>query len=338
MVQDIFKGRQKSFMISRLEIRQKNKNSLDEILGLIRGDLASYNYDQYILYPSKDINNWQELFIERLNRFVQKEENRLLYFFKDRDYCLAGLRFSEWDKKHFGFSIININLFLHHQEYKNDFIEIVAKQIVDYIKESSGKFISIRVNGDDLSAIHAFERSGFNYIEDVIWPVKVINISNVYRAENLRLMDVNDLPEVMRIASKHQYQRGHFHCDEKFDIAKVNAMYAAWVKSAWERKENIAIIEHQGKIAGYFISGIDTTLSKALGYKYGRMKSLALDGAYRGRGYGKKLFEGTCKLLADQGAEIIDSGYSTKNHLSAKLHNQNNFYSVYEEITLHKWL
>ena len=147
-----------------------------------------------------------------------------------------------------------------------------------------------------------------------------------------------DLPEVLRMAATNQYQRGHFHCDEKFDRAKVDALYAKWVLTTWTKKEPVAVIEHAGKVCGYFVFGIDESLSSAMGYKYGRLRSLTLDAATRGLALGRKLFAGTLALIAEAGGQYIDSGYATKNHGSARLHVQTNFYSAYEEVTLHKWL
>ena len=36
--------------------------------------------------------------------------------------------------------------------------------------------------------------------------------------------------------------------------------------------------------------------------------------------------------------QYVDSGYASKNHLSARLHSLFGFYSVFEEITLHFWI
>jgi L-amino acid N-acyltransferase YncA len=118
----------------------------------------------------------------------------------------------------------------------------------------------------------------------------------------------------------------------------VNDLYAKWVESSFERNEPIVVVENEGIVRGYFIIFFDENLSSSLGFKYGRMRSLALSAEVRGKGLGKNLFLGAINLMKKNGVGYIDSGYSTKNYLSAKLHTLNNFYSVYEEITLHKWL
>ena len=68
------------------------------------------------------------------------------------------------------------------------------------------------------------------------------------------------------------------------------------------------------------------------------MRSLAIDGSCREKGLGKRIFRGAICHMKKSGAEFIDSGYSTKNHVSASLHTKEQFRTVYEEVTFHKWL
>jgi hypothetical protein len=43
-------------------------------------------------------------------------------------------------------------------------------------------------------------------------------------------------------------------------------------------------------------------------------------------------------MMQGMGAEYLDSGYSTRNHPSARLHADAGFRPVYEESTFHLWL
>lgn len=155
---------------------------------------------------------------------------------------------------------------------------------------------------------------------------------------NVRLMKSEELPRVIKLGIDNIYIRGHYHCDKNFDIESVNALYGKLIRSSWTKKDNIVVIEEDKQIRGFFIFRFDDNLSKYTGYKYARMYSLALDSNYKGKGLGTKIFEGMMAIAQKMGAEYIDSGYSSKNHISAKLHTNFSFYSIYEEITLHKWL
>lgn len=311
---------------------------LQAFLNELKSEIATFKLDQYFLYPSASRNSWEAVLFDRLHKFCSSSENELYFYSKNDEAFLVGLRFSEWDASHFGYKSAIIKLFFHSDKLASNKASDLVDEAIKIAKARGAKFISVRVNGDDLDFIHAFEESGFRFYENVIWPIKKCEQLKEAEVVDVRMMEEKDLERVMKIASTHQYQRGHFHCDTRFDKTRVNTMYAKWVESAWARGENIVTVECKGEIAGYFISAIDVELSNLLGRRYGRMKSLALDSRFRGEGLGRKLFDGTCQILANQGAEYIDSGYSTKNHVSAKLHTQNKFYSVYEEITLHKWV
>jgi len=311
---------------------------LSYIESYLRENLHSYTYDQYKGYIAKDKEAWINYYLFRFQNVVKNPEYSLFYAIDKEELYLLGCRLASWDKMHFGISMANISVLYHPQNpSRTTLIELINKMLI-YFRDEAVKFASVRINGDDLTMIHLMEESGFRYYETVIWPIRSQSALPDDSYQNVRLMNEQDLERVMYIASHYQYRRGHFHCDRHFDQSQVDHLYAKWVKSAFETKESIVVIERKGEIAGYFIVNIDNDLSHHLGFKYGRMKSLALDGSFRGDGLGMLLFRGAIDYLTKAGAQMIDSGYSTKNHISAKLHSLNNYHSVYEEITLHFWL
>ncbi|MDO9537844.1 MAG: GNAT family N-acetyltransferase [Thermoplasmata archaeon] len=148
----------------------------------------------------------------------------------------------------------------------------------------------------------------------------------------------SDFDRVMDIARNNSYPRGHYYCDAGFDNGKVDDMCVKWVSTAFRKGDPVAIIESDGKVAGYFLFQLDDRLSDALGCKYARMRHLALDEKFRGKGLGNRLFGGSISIMKDMGAKYVDSGYASKNHASAKLHTLYSFFSVYDEVTFHLWL
>jgi len=296
------------------------------------------NYNQYRFYPSQFKNGWVEYGLKKLNN---KNNNKECYFYYKSLYSspiLISIRISKWDEDQFNVKIAILEFSFFNDDVSIEELNNSFREIFHFLYKKNIAFVSIRVNGDNLKVIHFLESNGFKYIEDVIWPVldcrKVISKD----IEGVRIAVADDLEKLKYIASNFQYQRGHFHCDEKFDKMLVNNLYAKWVESAFERGDPILVLEDENILRGYFVMMFDENLSSLLGYKYGRMRSLALDSEVRGKGLGKKLFTAAINWMKANGADFIDSGYSTKNHVSAKLHTLNNFYSVYEEITLHKWL
>ncbi len=307
----------------------------EELVRVLGTTLPSYPYDHFRNYPATAPGAWQALFLQRL----QKSEATLFCDVVDGLPLLIGVTMAQWDKEHFGFGVAAVDI-VHSHETPSGNLRMgeLLTQCIAYLRDLDIRFVSARVNGDMLPTLHLFESQGFRYIENIIWPVARCKESAGSSDPAVRLIREEDLPDVVRIADNSQYQRGHFHSDSRFDRKKVDQLYAKWIETSWMNKEPIAVIEHEGNVAGYFNFKMDEILSSVLGYSYGRFRSLALDGTLRGQGLGQRLFHGTMSLIASMGGEYIDSGYATKNHASAKLHDLNHFHSTYEEVTLHLWL
>ena len=115
-------------------------------------------------------------------------------------------------------------------------------------------------------------------------------------------------------------------------------MYEKWIRTSWNSKEPIAVIEYEGKVAGYFAFMMDDELSRATKYKYGRMTSIAIDASIRCKGLGSSLFKSVISIIGERGGQYVASEYPLKNYSSARLHTKNLFYTVHEKVLLHLWL
>ena len=295
--------------------------------------------DQFRFYPSREKDAWKDYFYKRISSLSENDEWTFYYDSKGQFENLIGARISSWDFSHFNIKMGSISVICNENTDNSKVsIKLLIEKCLKDFKNKGIKFVSTRINGDNLSAIHIAEELGFKYYETVVWPVKKLENSDYKNDIDVRLMNKNDLERVFEIASQNTYQRSHFHCDTNFSIEKADSMHVKWIKTAWEKKDPIVVIEEADTVAGFFVFGMDDTLSKFMGYKYGRMKNLALDKKFRGRGLGNKLFNETIILMKKMGLEVIDSGYAIKNLPSAKLHALNSFIPVYGEVTFHLWL
>lgn len=299
----------------------------------------SWPFDRYRSYPARDPEAWQRFYVRRVDQFAQGTGNTLRYELVDGLPVLLGVKLSEWDSQHFGYGVASIDLVYSHQTgASNRRCAQLLSDILAALRSEKIRFVSARLPGDMIPTIHIFEDAGFRYHETIIWPVAPCSDTIPRYPETVRLMRDEDLPGVMSVAAASQYQRSHFHSDSGFDRQQVDRLYEKWIQTSWTKGEPIAVVEHAGKVAGYFNFKMDAALSGALGYSYGRMRSLALDGAARGQGVGRKLFHATMAIIREMGGDYIDSGYATKNHLSARLHDISGFHPAYEEVTVHLWL
>ena len=304
----------------------------DLILSLKQNESIFWN-DQYKNYPAKSPKHWLQYRNKQLLSFFQSPEHLVYY---DADVLLI-CRNSSWDRDHFGFGMAMISLFSSDNVDPKAANEVVTG-CLNQLAAMGVKFVSARICGNSVTAIHVLENAGFRYYETLLSPVVLLNKRKPGINSSIRLMTENDLPVVLEIAGENQFVKSHYHLDRRFETAAVNRMHEKWAQTSWLDGEPASVVEANGTVAGVFVFKLDTVLSDALGLKYGRMRSLALDKSVRGRGLGQALFSGTIDLMQGMGVEVIDSRYSTKNHISAKLHNANGFSSLHEEITLHLWL
>jgi L-amino acid N-acyltransferase YncA len=315
-----------------------SKTNIDEIKNIISPFLSDYRYFQYVNYPAKNENGWQKFLFYQMEVIVQNDESYCFIGYSNNQIYLIQANVRNWDRELFGFYIASMNILFVPLDFDEKFFKDFLNKCLQFlVLKKKVKFTSFRINGDHIEVIHVLEDNGFRYFEDVIWPVLKVNESMRYESPDIMLVQEKDLDEVQYIARNFQYQRGHYHCDKNFDRKIVNELYAKWTKSYFLSGNPVVIIKHDDKVAGYFVLMNDKKLSDCLGYTYFRMRSLALNSDIRGKGLGISIFKGSISIMRDMGAEYIDSGYSTKNHISSKLHVRTNFNTVYEEITLHKW-
>ena len=325
-------------MLDIIKINSSSQNEFDEMTDLIKPIIGEYKFDQYYNYSTRNKNAWKSYLVSRLQVFADNDESTLFLCKDEGEIYIIGCRIPKWDEDIFGFKVAVITSIFHSTVVSNFKLQKALKHILNFLENKNVKFISIIVHGDDLEILHAFEDCHFRYYEDIIWPIKNLKNHHTEKINGLTMMKNEYLEEVQQIAKKSHYPRGHFLCDKKFPVKVVNNLYSKWIKTAWLNYDPIVIIKKGREIAGCFIVNIDKELEKHLGYKYGKMISLAVDDKFRGMGLGSKLFRGAIDVLNEMESQMIVSGYSSKNHPSAKLHVANNFNSVYEGVRLHKWL
>lgn len=299
--------------------------------------LAAYRYDPFLHYPAPaaTVPHWQQHWHARLTA-LRADAQVDLYA---SDGAILATRDSAWDRAHFGFGMATVQILLAAEgDAGHRAIARLLPRLKRGLRRRAVRFASIRVHGDQLPALHALEAAGFRYFDNVIWPVATLTGPAPPLDARLRLATVADRARLVELAQTSAYPRGHLYCDAGFAKAAVDAMYGKWLDTAMSEGVPLAVVEHAGRVQGLFQFSVEPVQQPPLGHRYGHMRLLVLDGAARGLGLGQALFAGAMTLMQQMGASHIDSGYSTKNHVSARMHARAGFHSVHEEVTLHLWL
>ncbi len=310
-----------------------------EALSAIETFLPEYRFDQYRYLPSQKSNTWQRYLMKRLNAEMNDESNQFFFDISHTSPLLLGCKKSKWDEDHFGIKMAFINWLIAAETSKSrEGMSKILDDCISSLKKEGFRYVSARINSDDIASIHLLEDKGFRYYETILYPiVKCVGLS-LEPDPSVRLINPSAVDDVLRIAEQHQFQRGHFYCDERFDKNKVNSMYVKWIRTTLKNNEPIAIFMNENSVLGYFTFVMEDELSNFFGHSFGRMTSLAMDISDRGKGFGSRFFRGLIALIAGMGKEYILSEYATKNHISARLHAQNSFYSIHDKVLFHLWL
>lgn len=316
-----------------------NDNTFRAFCKAIELELNEYPYYQYKEYPSDRSSGWIELFLNELETCFENLNSYIFCSSHSPTPYFIAYHINEWDYQCFGVKMAKSTLVFApptiSQTSFTDFVKTVKLEL----KSIGVEFITTRINGDNLALINAHLSNQFSYMETIVWPVLQTSTLNFDSINSCEVLTENrELETVKSIARNDQYQRAHFHCDTRLQIERSNEMCARWVESSFKSDDFICVSRVNCEIVGYFICGVDLKLSKYLGTKYGRLKSLALKSSFRGQQLGTQLFIGTLRYLAENGCKYIDSGYATKNHTSAYLHTLTKFHSKYEEVTMHCWV
>jgi L-amino acid N-acyltransferase YncA len=309
-----------------------------DVVSIVSAGISGYRFDQYLNYPAQDRNRWAAYLLSRLQKSLGDPEQTFYVADSPDGPVVLAARVAAWDRDHFGFGMGGIRCVIAPEtETARPTIDALFSQCLNDLRSRDVRFASARIHGDQIAVTHSAETAGFRYFESILWPVRASR-AEVSLEPDVRLMEERDLDGLMKLAVGNSYTRGHFYCDSGFDHIVVDSMYAKWLETAFRNGQPVTVIDFEGRCVGFFVVGIDESLSAALGVRYGRLQSLVVDGRIRGRGLGVKLFHGTLELLTAAGVEQIDSGYSAKNHLSARIHAKDGFFTVYDENTFHIWL
>lgn len=309
------------------------------VLTAVEKTMPFYSADQYRLYPSVDRECWRGFLVRRLTRFLDSEDACLFFEIADGVICLLGWKISRWDEEHFGLGMASLPWFVCPDVPGSTAImSRLLSEGTSCLREQGIKFVSAHISGEDIMGLHVLENAGFRYYQTTVYAVARCAGLPHMTDPAVRLWREADVPSVVQIAKHNQFPQGHYYCDCRFDRNTVDSMYEKWILTSWNQGEPIAVIESEGRIAGYFAFVMDKTLSQATKLTYGRMTSLAMDASVRERGLGTRLFCSVLSLIEEQGGQYVASEYPLKNYRSGHLHTSNLFYVTHEKVLFHLWL
>jgi type IV secretory pathway TrbD component len=185
---------------------------------------------------------------------------------------------SKWDSRNFGIKMANLGYFAAIGGYSEAIVvkDNLLHEVLKYSKSLSVKFLSVRVEADDASSIHALENNGFKTMDNLVTYIyrdlhvkkqeelfpKTENWFTVSSASKEDLAAAGDL-------LVDRYKTGHYSFDPGIPVSKREKMYREWLKSKFrEPKYNdVFIAKRLGRVVGCSIFSVNTTLERYTGLK-----------------------------------------------------------------------
>ncbi|MDY0404354.1 GNAT family N-acetyltransferase [Virgibacillus sp. 179-BFC.A HS] len=202
------------------------------------------------------------------------------------------LQETPWDKRNFGIDTYEVTA-MHN----------IALEATDKI---NGHF-TIKV--PPLEDPRQLLRHGFYYMDTLIEPVCQREDFHLLEQDGISVSQDYDVKAVLAIA-RQSFIHGRFHRDFHIPSKLADLRYMNWVKDLHDDKQVYALYVHN-QLAGFF------------GFSGNQILLLGMKAEFRQKGLSKVLTSQCCKLLFDQGYEVLRTSVSAANVASLNL-----FYSL----------
>jgi RimJ/RimL family protein N-acetyltransferase len=271
-----------------LTIKEMHKKDREIIKSLI--DKSKHNpYSNIRFYRNIDKLNdyYYELFfadknIKVLSAVYNKEIVGLLTFF-----------ISNWDSKVFGIKMAKLGYITATGGYINELV--IKKKLLSaglkYLKDQGVKHLSVRIEANDFSSIHAIEALRFRIMDNLV--------TYIYRDVGLRegrflfpevkrWFRVRKIsPEDLKFAGDLLANSGiesHYSIDRVIPSSRVRNMYRKWLECKFKNlKENdIFVVKRGKKVVGCSIFSFNLLLEKCTGLKSVHRGLVAVDPLAKG--------------------------------------------------------
>lgn len=250
-----------------------------------------YKFLRWIKNIEEDRLNEYHLF--RISQLLEKKEN-FASVYEDRGIIKGFISFSylPWDSKYFGCGAGKIEYFIAEGDYKNQ-LKIKKKLLSHLFKEAKNrniKFLSFRIDTQEISSVHALEDSGAHLTVSELmfaWYKEKNYGFDIKPAPcKVRRFREEDLPTLLSFAK--YFTTNRFYQDFLISEKKALGVYTNWIKNAclnkFSGRDEVLVGEKDGKIIGFTTTTYDLTPKKFLNIGFGLPGLVAVLPQHRGMG------------------------------------------------------
>lgn len=266
-------------------------------------------YTSYILYEINEILSTGGFVL------IAKEANDIV--------GMVSLTRSDWDSQHFSIEMSKIDHLIAIGDYFES-THIKKRLLSSLIAKCSKELllhISIRINKEDLSSIHALESQNFKLMDFLV--TYSIDLrkhqKNLIQSKYLiRSIKPDEISEIGKMAfdcfNENILATDRFHADSTLSKIKSSKVYAEWViNSSKDPSSTVLVAEIDGKPIGFNVCTINSTLSNKIGLRIGTMALTAVDCYVRNKLVATSLLSAAIDWFTDK-VDIIETGGQVSNY------------------------
>ncbi len=219
----------------------------------------------------------------------------------------------------------------------------LLSEVVDACRQRQVRYLTIRVDAADVTAIHALENRGFQLIDSIqtfslgLESPETAHPKNVHQP--VRSFEANDLEDVLLIA-RASYVCDRFHTDPVIGKETADALNEAWLRNsaAGVACDQVIVGVDELGVTSYATCKLDLAQKEATGLSVGTIVMVATAARARGQGWALATSLGAVDWFRTNGVQVVEVGTQLRNTAAACLYLKAGFRPTGATFTFRKLL
>ncbi len=284
--------------------------------------LTKYSANPYAIYGINQ-DKYANYVLSELKDVVSKGSYVLIAEEANDIIGVISLNRLDWDSQHFTIEMSKIDHLIALGDY-HESTHIKQRLISSLLAKCSKELllhISIRINKEDLSSIHALESKNFKLMDILVTYALDLRKYQKIQTQSkylIRFIKAEEIPEIEKMAFECFHDNilatDRFHADPTLSKKRSSEVYAEWVvNSIKEPFSKVLVAEIDGKAAGFNVCTINPVLVEKIGLRIGSMALTAVDSSLRNKLVATTLLNSAIEWFSDK-VDIIETGGQVSNY------------------------
>lgn len=301
---------------------------IDEVTHQKAACLVKNVQDNYISYSRKALlRNLQEI-------AANTDSVRVGLGRGVRLYGLATIIPSEWDSRHFDFSLAKCSMIAFEPT-------VMVKERLKLIRACRRRFLAkgwalviFRVPLSDTMTIQSLEAGGCVLTDVLMTFHRNCNSTNLPSKKGIvSAATPADIDAVSKL-SRESMTHDHFHFDTRIPREKSDDLYELWARNLCVASKGVVLVAKKGREVVGFVT---CSVEEEGGLKHGVIDLIAISEFERSRGIGTILLGNAINWFSKR-VNSVFVGTQASNIGAMRLYQKTGFGIIDSEVTLHLWV